>query len=302
MSTPSSVFVPAYAKINLTLDVLGRRDDGFHALASVMQTIALHDTLLIRATTDGEICVMCDDPALQTSDNLALRAARLLRAELGDERLGATIELRKMVPAQAGLGGGSSDAAAVLVALDALWSGCYDSERLKELGARLGSDVPFFIRGGTALIEGRGELVTPLLDAEPLWIVLAKPHIGLSTPAVFRQLTPANYTDSTATHAVVELINGQHPLHFDGFHNALEPGVLRAFPAVAAARDALRTAGAATACMSGSGPTIYAPFRELAHARAAYDQLLDLPLTIWLTHTITSGNVRASLPMVPFAR
>lgn len=297
MSIPKSIFVLAYAKINLTLDVLGKRDDGYHALASVMQTISLHDSLLIRANAGGQIIATSDDPLLASDDNLAPRAARLLKADIGNERLGAEIELRKAVPIQAGLGGGSSDAAAVLTALNELWGAGYDIARLEALGGQLGSDVPFFIRGGTALIEGRGEVVTPLPDMEPLWILLAKPRIGLATPTVFGQLSPASYTDGKATRRVVEAINSRYPIAFTDLVNALEPGVLRAFPEVAAARAMLLAAGAPTAHMCGSGPTLFVPCRELSLARAIYTHLVDSPLDVWLAHTVTASLFRAPLPI-----
>lgn len=297
MSIAQALFVKAYAKINLTLDVLGKRDDGYHTLASVMQAISLHDTLLIRSNASGQITMICDDPALQGDDNLALRAARLLKAEIGDERLGAEIELRKAVPVQAGLGGGSSDAGAVLTTLNALWGGGYDAAQVESLGGRLGSDVPFFIRGGTALIEGRGELVTPLPDAEPFWIVLAKPRVGLSTAAVYRALSPAGYTDGTASRHIVEAINRRDPIAFADLANALEPGVRRTFPEVDAACALLLAAGAPVAHMSGSGPTVFAPCRELSLASAIYDKLVGSPLEVWLAHTVTSRLFSISLPI-----
>lgn len=297
MSAPRSMFVFAYAKINLTLDVLGKRDDGYHALASIMQSLALHDTLRISVNMSGALTLFCDDPALHSEENLALRAAQVLKAEMGNERLGAAIELRKGVPVQAGLGGGSSDAAAVLNALNAQWSAGYTMDRLEELGARLGSDVPFFIRGGTALIEGRGEVVTPLPDAEPLWILLAKPRTGLSTATVFRQLMPGDYSDGTATQQLVQALRAGQPIALERLFNALEPGVLRAFLEVAAVRNALLGAGAPVARMSGSGPTIFAPFHELLQARAVYDKLLEASYGVWLTHTVTSIRARAALPI-----
>lgn len=296
MSAPQSMFVSAHAKINLTLDVLGKRDDGYHALASVMQTLALHDTLRISANRGGALTFFCDDPVLRGEENLALRAARLLKAEMGDERLGAAIELRKGVPVQAGLGGGSSDAAAVLSALNGQWSAGYAVDRLEELGARLGSDVPFFIHGGTALIEGRGEVVTPLPDAEPLWILLAKPRTGLSTATVFRQLMPDDYSDGSVTRQVVQSLRAGQPIALEHLFNVLEPSVLRAFPEVGAVRDALLGAGAPVARMSGSGPTVLAPFHELLQARAVYDKLREAPYDVWLTHTVTSIQAHAALP------
>ncbi len=286
-----SQFVPAYAKINLTLDVLGKREDGYHRLASVMQTIALHDTLRIQTNESGAISCYCDRAELQTDDNLALRAAKLLAGTAPERQLGAEIELRKEVPAQAGLGGGSSDGAHVLAALNALWRLNLPAERLEALGAQLGSDVPFFVRGGTALIEGRGEYVTPLPDAEALWLVLAKPSIGVPTAQVFRSLRPESYTMGDDSEAVVSAIRERRPLPFERLTNALEPGVLQMFPPVAMARDLLLDAGAPLVRMSGSGPALFAPFRRLADAAAVAEraQANASGVAIWLTHTITSS-------------
>lgn len=284
-----SLFVPAYAKINLTLDVLGKREDGYHRLASVMQAIALHDTLRIQTQEDGVISCFCDRAELQTDDNLALRAAQLLAGTAPERRLGAEIELRKEVPTQAGLGGGSSDGANVLTALNALWRLNLPKERLEALAAQLGSDVPFFVRGGTALIEGRGEYVTPLPDAEALWLVLAKPSIGVPTAQVFRSLGPESYTRGDDSDAVVSAIRERRPLPFERLTNALEPGVLQMFPSVAKARDLLLDAGAPLVRMSGSGPTLFAPFRRLADAAAVAERARanTSDVAIWLTHTIT---------------
>lgn len=286
-----NLFVPAYAKINLTLDVLGKREDGYHRLASVMQTVALHDTLHIQALDDGAIAFACNVAELRTDDNLALRAARLLAGTAPDRRLGAQVELRKEVPTQAGLGGGSSDGARVLTTLNALWRLELPSERLEMLAAQLGSDVPFFVRGGTALIEGRGEYVTPLPDAEPLWLVLAKPSIGVPTAQVFRGLGAESYTNGEDSEAVVGAIRERRPLPFERLTNALEPGVLQLFPPVALARDVLLDAGAPLVRMSGSGPTLFAPFRRLGAAAAVAEraQANTAGIAIWLTHTIGRG-------------
>ena len=279
-------FHPAYAKVNYTLDVLGKRADGYHRLASVMQTISLHDTLALRTRSDDAITLICDDPALETPANLALRAAHLLREHIGRTLAGVTLELRKRIPVQAGLGGGSSDAAAALTALDAYWGLHLDRDTLRALGARLGSDVPFFLAGGTALIGGRGEVVEPLPPAEPLWIVLVKPPIGISTATVFRTLAPAAYTGGDDTAALVAAIRAGEPLPLDRLSNALEPGVAATYPQVPAALDALRAAGAPIARLSGSGPTVYAPFRELIVAERVYQSVRAAGMPAWLTHTV----------------
>ncbi len=282
-----ALFCRAPAKINLTLDVLGKRADGYHDLMSVMEPIALYDTLALRAAPDGETRLVCDTAELEGDDNLALRAARLVLAHTGCCR-GVTIELRKEIPAQGGLGGGSSDAATTLVALNRWLALGLSRTELIDLAARLGSDVPFFITGGTALIEGRGEIVTPLPQAPPLWLIVVKPPIAIPTPAVFGALAPGDYSDGRATRDLVAAIRaGGLPALSDAtLWNALEPVVLRDFPAVAESRRMLLGAGAPLARMSGSGPTLYAPFVTLAEAVPVWRAVLQAGATAWLTHTV----------------
>ncbi|MGE5333984.1 MAG: 4-(cytidine 5'-diphospho)-2-C-methyl-D-erythritol kinase [Nitrososphaerota archaeon] len=300
--TAPTVFVPAWAKINLTLSVLGKREDGFHALASVMQTISLADTLRIQVSDTAGLTCAVDRLELQNDDNLALRAARLLREE-GHLTGGVTLELRKQIPAQGGLGGGSSDAATVLTALNELCALGLSQPRLEALAARLGSDVPFFIHGGTALIEGRGEFVTPLPDSEPLWLIVARPPVNISTATVFRSLTAADYGDTRDTDAIVAAIRAGEPLPLDRLANTLEPVVMRAWPEVAATRDALSRAGAPLVRMSGSGPTLFAPFRTLADAAGVYASTREAHIEAWLCHTIPqtcAGDAVLAKPQANF--
>lgn len=292
MSADGWFFARAYAKINLTLDVLGRRADGYHDLASVMQTVGLADTLAFRALSDGETAFFCDVPALNGPDNLVCRAVQALREATGCRR-GVRIELQKHTPMQGGLGGGSSDAACVLRALNAWWSLGLGQERLMDLAAGLGSDVPFFVLGGTALVEGRGERVTPLPDLPGLWVVLLTPPVAVSTTAVFRELTPEEYTDGQATARLVQALRegGLPPL--DGVVNALEARVCQDYPAVAEGRAAFLRAGAQMIRMSGSGPTLFALFPSLAGAQPVYQALLHEGRHVWLTHTISRAEAVA---------
>ena len=283
--TAPAIFVPAWAKINLTLSVLAKREDGYHALASVMQTISLCDTLRIQPTEDSAVTCAVDIPMIENDDNLALRAARLLQDE-GYLSGGAALELRKQIPTQGGLGGGSSDAATVLTALNRLCDLHLSRARLEALGARLGSDVPFFIRGGTALIEGRGEFVTPLPDCEPLWLLVARPPVSVSTAAVFGALAPSDYGDTQDTEAVVTAIRTGSPVPFERLSNSLEPVVMRAWPAIAATRDVLARSGAPIVRMSGSGPTLFTPFRALHEAVGVYERVKQAQVKVWLCHTV----------------
>lgn len=283
------LFIQAPAKINLTLDVLGKRADGYHDLASVMVSIALSDTLALWPAPDGTFTLECDQPELQGEENLALRAARLIAAHAGSLR-GVRIELRKVIPTRGGLGGGSSDGAAVLVALNRWWGLGLDVPTLRDLAAQLGSDVPFFITGGTALVEGRGERVTPLPDMSPLWLVIVKPEVAIPTPAIFRALTTAGWTDGAATRALVAHIRAGTlpPLTDTTLVNALEPVALRAEPRVAQVRAKLLAAGASCVRMSGSGPTLYIPCTSLAQATTMQDAAQDLGAQAWVTHPISA--------------
>ena len=189
-----------YAKINLTLEILGKRADGYHEVRTVMQTVGLADRLEVTAA--AELSFSCSDPALATPDNLVYRAARLLQAEYA-VRTGAALRLEKRIPVAAGLGGGSSDAAATIVALNRLWNLQQSLTEQRRLAARLGSDVPFFLTGGTALATGRGERITPLPPLPQYWVVLVLLPRVLSTAAVYQAVTPADYTSGVATADVV---------------------------------------------------------------------------------------------------
>jgi 4-diphosphocytidyl-2-C-methyl-D-erythritol kinase len=285
---PESLMAPSYAKINLTLEVLGKREDGFHDLISIMQSISLHDVLRFVPLDIHDLLFSTHVASLNRADNLVMRAAVLLRQEAGPRTLcGVRIEMRKAVPVQGGLGGGSGDAAITLLALNRIWGLDLPIERLADLGAQLGSDVPFFIYGGTALIEGRGERVEPLPDIEPLWLVLAKPRIGVPTPAVFQALTPAHWGEGAVTRGIVESIRAGHEVPFDQLTNSLEAPVMAGYPDVADVHAAMRRAGAPVVRMSGSGPTLFAPFRSVTQASDVTDHLTRAGILCWLCHTIS---------------
>jgi 4-diphosphocytidyl-2-C-methyl-D-erythritol kinase len=299
---PGSVrFVRAYAKINLTLDVLGKRTDGYHALATVMQTIDLYDTFCLTLTENRRIEVLCDIPELSSNDNLAARAAELLlqrRDALQPVRQpeGLTIELAKRIPVAAGLGGGSSDAAAVLCALQQWWKIPMSQAEMVALAASLGSDVPFFLTGGLALCEGRGEVVTPLPSHEMgfmRWLVLLKPPIGLSTATIFRHLSASDYTDGRYSRAFSASVQAGASLQREHLHNSLERGVLERYPEVARAKADMLLAGAQWVQLSGSGPTLFAPFPELKAASDVQQRLQAQGYNVYLSHPVhpNSGHV-----------
>ncbi len=281
-------FVRAYAKINLTLDVKGRRADGYHELATVMQTVDLHDTLCLTSTGDGRVEIVCTRPELGNEENLAARAARLLRERFSISQ-GVLIELRKRIPVAAGLGGGSSDAAAVLLALQQWWRLPLSLSELQALAATLGSDVSFFLTGGLALCEGRGERVTPLAALWPQsmrWLLLLKPAISIATARVFQALPASDYSDGSASRDLVEALHEGRLPRPENFHNGLERGVLEHYPGVARAKADLLQAGASLVRLSGSGPTLYAPFPNLSSATRAQEHLQALGYEIYLAHAV----------------
>ncbi len=290
-------FVQAYAKINLTLDVLGQRANGYHELVTVMQTIDLHDTLCLSATNDHQVQLICSQPALSNAENLAARAALAVRQHIGSTQ-GIKIELYKRIPMAAGLGGGSSDAAAVLLALQRWWQLDLPPGDLLNIAASLGSDVPFFLTGGLALCEGRGERVTPLNAYWPQhmrWLLLLKPAISVSTAAVFRQLPASDYTNGTHSRTVCDALHAHKEPQMRDLHNGLERSVLQSYPEVVHARDDMLRAGAPYVRLSGSGPTLFTPFAEFVPALHVQHQLQTLGYEVYLSRALTPAGEQISL-------
>ena len=262
----------AYAKVNLTLDVGAKRADEYHGITSVMQRISLHDTVTVERGT-GRDTLLCSVPVTEdVNDNLCMRALRLFFAETGIESDGVSVTLEKHIPAQAGLGGGSSDAAAVLRALRTLFAPGMTDARLEKLAAKLGSDVPFFIRGGTQLATGRGELVTPLPPLTAGWFVVVKPEEGYSTAEMYRRLDACgDMTAGDSRMAEAAAGNNVHAIAAE-LRNSFE----RAVPENSQLWDiksALRAQGALGALLSGSGSAVFGLFDDRSEAAAAAETL-----------------------------
>lgn len=264
----------APAKINVFLRITGRRPDGYHLLDSLMVPISLYDEIELEAWNvergtwnDTEaILITCDDPTLPTDEtNLAYKAAALLCKE-ADVQAHIAITLRKRIPAGAGLGGGSSDAAAVLKGLNTLLSLGFAEPRLCSLAARLGADVPFFIPCRPARVQGIGEILTPLLALSPKWFVVVVPSFGISTPWAYRrfdELLP--FTDAASN---ISLVPGQWPAkHL--LANDLERAVIPEYPLIGELKDALLQLGAEDALMSGSGSSVFGMFTDRITAERA---------------------------------
>ncbi|MGE5591749.1 MAG: 4-(cytidine 5'-diphospho)-2-C-methyl-D-erythritol kinase [Bacillota bacterium] len=251
----------APAKLNLTLDVLRRRADGYHDIASIMVPLELHDTLDLEEAAD--ITLSCDLPGLpEGPENLVLAAARLLRESTGAGR-GAHIRLTKRIPVAAGLAGGSTDAAQTLLGLNRLWGLNLKPDRLLELALRLGSDVPFCFLGRPALAEGRGEHLRPLPPAPPLHLALVKLDVPKSTGEVYRALSPERMGYTSLTAKVLDGLKRNDPEAVGrGLGNTLEAVMFERFPQLASLKRALLDAGAVAVGMSGSGPTLFALARS----------------------------------------
>lgn len=262
----------APAKVNLFLEVLGKRSDGYHEIATLMLAIDLTDVLDFAPDVDGRLSLTCDDPALTIGpDNLVLEAAQRLRQESGCGA-GATIRLTKRIPWSAGLGGGSSDAAATLAGLNELWKLGASPAALARIGAELGSDVPFFLNGPAAWCTGRGEKVSPAASGKPLNLVLVKPAEGLATAEVYRRLSvPSAPIDGEAAKAA--LAAGDVEVLGRAMFNRLEEPAFELSPAVADWRRRLQAIGTAGTLMTGSGSCLFALCRNASEARQIHDDL-----------------------------
>jgi 4-diphosphocytidyl-2-C-methyl-D-erythritol kinase len=266
------VRVLAPAKLNLGLAVVGKRPDGYHDLLTVFQAIDLADTLTLRSRAHGiALHVEGDDTIPEGPENLIVRAAMAYASEHGVEQ-GVLITVTKRIPAGAGLGGGSSDAAATLLGLEALWGVDADPVAERRLALELGSDVPFFLTGGTARGEGRGEILTPLPDPPKMGWLLAIPEFRCHTREVFASLPPGLTGSIQKLRMLEEAIHhGDVEAFARHIVNDLEPGVVRIEPRLARIREALQRLGAMAVGLTGSGSAMFALFRS----QGDIAQLLD---------------------------
>ncbi|MFH1087478.1 MAG: 4-(cytidine 5'-diphospho)-2-C-methyl-D-erythritol kinase [Chloroflexota bacterium] len=245
----------APAKVNLVLEVLGKRPDGYHEVASIMQTVSLCDSLSFE--DDTGLSLHCNFPQLE-QDNLALKAAGLLQKATGC-RQGVQIHLEKKIPVASGLGGGSSDAAATLLALNRLWRLDLPLSKLLELAAQLGSDVPFFLHRGTALVTGRGEIVAPLPPAS-VWLVLVLPDsapLPEKTRTLYSRLTAADFSDGRSTRRAVETLALRKTFQTSMAYNVFDRIAPHAFPGLEDCRRKLQTATGSNVHVAGSGPALF---------------------------------------------
>lgn len=257
-----SLTVPAFAKINWSLRVLGQRDDGYHEIDTVLQTVSLHDTITLEESNDDGTRLWCDDvsvPADKT--NLVWRAAAALSERYSITR-GVKIRLVKRVPAEAGLGGGSSDAAATLIALAHLWKIKASPDNLIKIAESLGSDVPFFLGGGTARATGRGTLIKLLGDSPQKHLLIIKPNASISTAKAYRTLNRAALTSSNPKPILFrsQASDVSASIDLNDLQNDFEPVALKQETEIETAKNALLKSGARAAMLSGSGAAVFGIF------------------------------------------
>jgi 4-diphosphocytidyl-2-C-methyl-D-erythritol kinase len=283
----ASISVEARAKWNLTLDVLGLRSDGYHELASVMQSLALSDTLIVTVTPLGGTQVCGDSPEVpQGTENLVYHAIEALRRLVGFHQ-GVQVEIHKRIPMTAGLGGGSSDAAAAMLAANYLLELGLTTGQLLAAGAAVGSDVPFCLVGGTALARGRGERLALLPSPPMLWLALARPRLEMATAGIYAawdRLRPRQLPASGRMLAALD--SGKRDRIVTALANNLEAVVWELYPEVAFLRAKLLDWGAEKALLCGSGPTVAAVVPTEEAARNLIIQAQDAGYETWLTHTV----------------
>lgn len=278
--------MPAPAKINLTLEVLGQRPDGFHEIRSVIQTISLSDHLSFQPADRIEL--NCDLPGWQAEESLVAKTVSLLQKTTGSTQ-GATIVLNKSIPLLSGLSGDSSDAAATLRGLNQMWGLGLSREKLLELAQQLGSDVTFFLYGGTALVAGRGEIVTPLPPLSHQWIVLTMPPVPRlpgKTKQLYDSLRTNHYTDGQITERLVKELREGKELNPSLLFNTFENVAAAHFPGLSVAQQHFRKIAMADVHLAGSGPTLFTLPKDRTRAEELYLRLKQQSFAPYLAETL----------------
>jgi 4-diphosphocytidyl-2-C-methyl-D-erythritol kinase len=294
----TTLTLPAFAKINLGLRVLGKRPDGYHELDTVFQTISLHDTIMLTATNSPEIVLSCDDRLLPTDvDNLAYRAAKAIQARLAPNR-GVHIRLEKRIPAQAGLGGGSSDGAVTLLGLAYLWRAEAKGDELLEIARGLGADVPFFFFGGATRGTGIGGYLAPLDDVSRKFLLVIKPNANISTAEAYRSLKAPSLTtvDTKTILSSSESSEISDSFDSEARGNDFEPVVFELEPEIKRAKVALMKAGAEAALLAGSGSAMFGIFdSEDAQKRAIQVIELESGWRVFPCSTVGRSHYRSAM-------
>lgn len=276
----------AYAKINLSLDIIGKQENGYHILKMIMQSIDLYDIVSVEKAVEG-ISLTCNKSYIPTDDkNIAYRAAKLFIDRYKVES-GVKINIVKNIPVAAGMAGGSTDGAAVLKLMRDLFKPKVSNKELEEISVEIGADVPFCIEGGTVLCEGIGEVMTKLQPFKDKILVVVKPNFGVSTKEVYKAFDLDKVAKHPETEELIEAIK-KDDLDFicDNMKNLLENVTLNKYPLIKQIKRELMSMGAKGAMMSGSGPTVFAFFDDMLQAQRAYEQLKANYKEIFITRTI----------------
>lgn len=275
----------AYAKINLFLDVVGKRFDGYHDLKMIMQTVDLWDEVDVEKTDKG-IELICDNVNLPTDKrNIAYKAAELFMNTYNINS-GVKIRVKKNIPIQAGLAGGSTDGAAVIKILNVIFNKNLSQEEMISLGKKIGADVPFCIVGGTAKCEGIGEIIKPLKPLRDCILVLIKPNFGVSTKEVFNKIDNKNYIHPQIDKIIEGIDEGNLNKIGSSLNNVLEQVTIEQNPIIEDIKEMLKVSGSLGTLMSGSGPTVYGIFDDLHKAENCYKEAREKYDQVFLTKTI----------------
>lgn len=279
--------IKAYAKINISLDVLGKREnDGYHLLRMIMQNIDLYDEINVEKQKEG-ITIKCNKQYVPVDErNLAYKAAKLFKEKYGIEG-GVSISIKKNIPVSAGLAGGSTDGAAVLKIMNKLFDVNVSDEELMELGVKLGADIPYCIKGGTALCEGIGEVVTNIKSFKDKIIVLVKPPFGVSTKAVYQEFDLSKVVNHPNTDELIKAIENDD-LHYvcENMKNLLENVTLRKHKILIGIKEEMKQNGSKGVMMSGSGPSVFAFFDDMLKAQRCYEKMKEKYEDTFITRTI----------------
>ncbi|MBU3103883.1 4-(cytidine 5'-diphospho)-2-C-methyl-D-erythritol kinase [Clostridium gasigenes] len=279
--------VKAYAKVNISLDIIEKRkSDGYHLLRMIMQNIDLYDEIIIEKQKSG-INIKCNKPYVPTDErNLAYRAAKLFKETFNIEE-GVSINIKKNIPVAAGLAGGSTDGAAVLKVMNEIFNVNASDEELMEIGLKLGADIPYCIKGGTALCEGIGEKVTSLKPFNDKILVLVKPPFGVSTKFVYQEFNLERVLNHPKTEELIEAMENDDLNYVcDNMKNLLENVTLRKHKMIIGIKEEMKALGAKGSMMSGSGPTVFAIFDDMLKAQRCFEKMKDKYDDVFITRTI----------------
>ena len=276
----------AYAKVNISLDIVGKREDGYHLLKMIMQNIDLYDEIILEKN-NKDIIIECNKSYVPTdSRNLAYKAAMAFK-ERYDISEGVKIKIVKNIPVSAGLAGGSTDAAAVLKIMNKLFEVNASDEELMELGLKLGADIPYCIKGGTALCEGVGEVITELKPFKDKIIVLVKPSFGVSTKEVYKGFDIEKVKKHPETEMLIKAME-DNDLNYVAYNmkNLLENVTLKKHKILINLKEEMNKYGAINSMMSGSGPTVFAFFDDMLKAQKCFEKMKEKYTEVFLTRTI----------------